>query len=505
MKPAVRISLGIVALTVSLLLLADSLFEIFPDPNAPMLEARKKLCESLALQYSSLADEDRVPAMKRAMARAVEQIPEVLSIGLRTAEGNLLAMTSEHDRLWAESDLVASTPTHARVPIFRGQKRWGTLEVIFVPLPSKSLLALLNTPLYKLVVLVAAGGFAVYLLFLTRTLRYLDPSTVVPGRVRAALDQLVEGAFILDQDQRIVLVNTAFAEKVGRTPDSLLGIDPSGLGWVTGNAVSEAAQLPWVSVKRDGARRTDVRLELDSPTMGVRVFTSNVSPIIDGGGNRRGVLATFDDISDTERMNQELQETIERLKAAQAEVRSKNEELSRLATQDFLTGSLNRRALFEKLELEFVVARRDRLKLSVAMADIDHFKSINDDFGHAVGDAVIKEIAEVLEESSGANGCVGRYGGEEFCLVLVDTDVETATGIVDCARLAFEARSKASDSPTAGRKVTASFGVSTLDFGANDLAELLDQADQALYQSKSRGRNQVTSWIELATGRREAS
>lgn len=504
MKPAVRISFGIVALTICLLLTADSLLGIFPDPNAPLIEARKSLSESLGRQYAVLVNQTQPRQLLDAMEATVAQTPDVLSMALRAEGGRLLAVTRKHDQLWKNAQTDRSTPTHVRVPLFRGEKRWGNLEVRFVKLRSDGILGLLNAPLYKLIMVMAAAGFALYMLYLRRTLRYLDPSTVVPGRVRAALDQLVEGAFILDQNQRMVLVNSAFAEKVGRTPDSLLGVDPSSLDWVVGDAQSRAPELPWVAAKRDGARHTDVRLELESPTLGVRVLTANVSPVVDGGGKQRGVLATFDDISDTERMNRELQETIGRLEVAQAEVQSRNEELFRLATVDPLTGSLNRRALFEKLELEFDVARRDGPQLSVVMADIDHFKSINDDFGHAVGDAVIKDMADVLAESCGVNGCVGRYGGEEFCLALVATDAGAAVETAERARLAFEDRSKASGSPTAGRKVTASFGIAALDSGTTDLAELLSQSDQALYASKDGGRNRVTSWADMAPPQRKA-
>ena len=285
----------------------------------------------------------------------------------------------------------------------------------------------------------------------------------------------------------------------------LLGVNPSTLAWVTDSNKGPTTELPWAAVMRDGERRTDIRLELDSPKLGVRVLTCNISPIVDGKGKRRGVLATFDDISETERTNEGLREALEKLEMAHAEVHTKNEELFRLATVDPLTGALNRRAFFEKLELEFNLARRDQLELSVVMADIDHFKNINDDFGHAVGDAVIKDMATVLCESSRVNDCVGRYGGEEFCMVLVATDTDVAMLVSDRARLAFERCSEATDSATGGRKVTASFGVSTIKFGATDVAELLNQADMALYESKHNGRNRVTSWTEIETTKREAT
>ncbi len=505
MRPAIRISLGIVALSTCLLLTADALFEIFPDPHSPELEARKDLSESLAVQYSSLVTANRLESMRPAMEAVVRQIPRVLSMRLRNAEGRVLAVTSEHQNLWEELDNDMSTPTQVLIPIFKRDKQWGALEVKFARLGSGGLFGFLNHPLYKLLALMAAGGFLSYLLYLSRTLRYLDPSSVVPSRVRAALDQLVEGVFILDHNQRIVLVNTAFAKKVDLSPDALLGADPSALPWVKEPDLEQPQELPWTKVIRDGTRLTEQRLELESPTNGTRVLTANVSPIVDGSGNSRGVLASFDDISEVERMNKSLLGALSDLEAANVEVRNKNDELFRLATLDPLTGCLNRRAFFERFETEFDLSVKNAKSLSVMMGDIDHFKSINDNFGHAVGDDVIKEIADVLRTSSGENDCVGRYGGEEFCVVLVATDIDAAKDVGERARLEFERRMCRPDSATNGRPVTASFGVSTISFGAQNVADFLDQADQALYHSKNNGRNRVTVWSDSRTEKQEAS
>ena len=162
-------------------------------------------------------------------------------------------------------------------------------------------------------------------------------------------------------------------------------------------------------------------------------------------------------------------------------------------------------SLFEKLELEFELAVRDKLKFSVVMADIDHFKRINDDFGHGTGDVVIKEMARSLTDAAGANGCVGRYGGEEFCILLVGMGEDEAIAISNRARLVFQSLYGANDSVTSGRVVTASFGVSAISFGAADVAEILDQSDVALYESKNSGRNCATSWIAVDANKRRAS
>jgi diguanylate cyclase (GGDEF)-like protein/PAS domain S-box-containing protein len=505
MKPAIRISIGMVAVTTSLLFAADWALNIFPDPYAPALKERQDLSESLAIQYSSFVTSNRLPDMQLAMESVVDQMPDVLSMSLKKTNGDSIAETVEHSRLWVMPADGLSTPTQVLIPIYRGEAQWGVLQVKFVELPFSGFMGLLRTPLYKLIIVMAGFGFLAYMLYLSRTLRYLDPSSVVPSRVRAALDQLVEGVFILDDEQQIVLVNSSFAKQVGSSPDAMMGINPSGLPWVQNEDDEEQQELPWEAALRHGERKTDYRLLLQSPKDGVRVFMANVSPITDAAGMQRGVLASFNDISELERVNAGLKQTLHNLETAHDEVRQKNEELFHLATIDSLTGCLNRRAFFEKLELEFELAMRDGLKLSVVMADVDHFKKINDDFGHSVGDIVIKEMADTLSNSIGSSDFVGRYGGEEFCVVHVGTDWQDAISASNRARLAFENVYGSEQSVTKGRIVTASFGVSDVSFGADNVTDLLNQADLALYESKNTTRNCVTSWNGISTDRLKAS
>jgi diguanylate cyclase (GGDEF)-like protein len=124
------------------------------------------------------------------------------------------------------------------------------------------------------------------------------------------------------------------------------------------------------------------------------------------------------------------------------------------------------------------------------MADIDHFKKVNDEHGHAVGDEVIRLVTESMKSVIRTSDAICRYGGEEFCIALVDTSVEAAT------RVAERIRAKI-DSPSFARvPLTVSFGVTTSGFGAATLAELINQADEALYAAKNAGRNRVTRWDE---------
>ncbi|MGH8613792.1 MAG: bifunctional diguanylate cyclase/phosphodiesterase, partial [Gammaproteobacteria bacterium] len=206
----------------------------------------------------------------------------------------------------------------------------------------------------------------------------------------------------------------------------------------------------------------------------------------------RGVIATFDDITELERKNTELSETVTKLRDSECEVRLRVEELHRLATRDPLTGCFNRRSFFDAFESLFLEAKRDKLELSCIMTDIDHFKSVNDTHGHAVGDEAIKFLAELLRSTSRSQDIVGRYGGEEFCVLLPGLNSEQASAVAERIRIAVQQESaiRFASAP----RFTASFGVSTLSDGAQGPKELTEKADQALYRAKRCGRNRVIRW-----------
>ena len=160
----------------------------------------------------------------------------------------------------------------------------------------------------------------------------------------------------------------------------------------------------------------------------------------------------------------------------------------RLSKEDSLTGLSNRRELDRILAHEFERAMRNGRPLSVALADVDFFKKINDLHSHAVGDNVLREVANVLKVGCRNIDMVGRYGGEEFVLVLPEADVEVARQICERLRVAIESFDWASKKP--GLKVTMSFGLATLS-NEPSYERLLALADGRLYDAKEGGRNRV--------------
>jgi diguanylate cyclase (GGDEF)-like protein len=159
------------------------------------------------------------------------------------------------------------------------------------------------------------------------------------------------------------------------------------------------------------------------------------------------------------------------------------DEARNFSLRDHLTGLANRRFLNMQLEKSVKAARRYREKLSVIMLDIDHFKQFNDTYGHVQGDRLLVKIAGILMEEMRSSDYVFRYGGEEFLVILSQTDLMTACDAAERLRTSVE-------SSTA---VTISLGVSTYRETMQDDEDLIRTADTALYQAKQRGRNRVVA------------
>jgi diguanylate cyclase (GGDEF)-like protein len=166
-------------------------------------------------------------------------------------------------------------------------------------------------------------------------------------------------------------------------------------------------------------------------------------------------------------------------------------EVQRLAITDPLTDLHNRRHLFNLGEREFVRARRFERPLSAILVDIDHFKNVNDRYGHTTGDLVLKVLAQRLLLFMREVDIVGRYGGEEFVILLPETTLETATRVAERLRAEIQQPFNLGD----GRSllITVSLGVSTTGSGASNLATLIHQADMAMYSAKNAGRNRVVA------------
>ena len=195
--------------------------------------------------------------------------------------------------------------------------------------------------------------------------------------------------------------------------------------------------------------------------------------------------------SHTEELESRVAKRTEELEKANAEIRQ-------LSITDPLTGCFNRRYMDQHLTLSLEQAKRYRRNLSIAICDIDHFKNVNDQWGHLAGDRVLAEVGQALRNSLRESDWIARYGGEEFLVMLPETESSDAQALMEKVRGLLEEM----QIPFNGKslRITASFGQASLEIGKDEsVADLVGRADACLYEAKRTGRNRVVSRIP-ATG-----
>ncbi|MGI8906606.1 MAG: diguanylate cyclase [Candidatus Sumerlaeaceae bacterium] len=199
-------------------------------------------------------------------------------------------------------------------------------------------------------------------------------------------------------------------------------------------------------------------------------------------------------------------ETHLKMSSLVSQLENQKEILAKLAASDDLTGIYNRRSLFESLEIDLARAQRYRHELTVLMMDLDHFKNVNDLHGHAAGDAVLRQFADRISSHLRSTDALFRYGGEEFCAVLPESNHEQ--GMLVAENLRNVVLSEPFRYEDLELTLTVSIGLSTFALPKPlSAAELLDRADKALYEAKNSGRNRVccygahtqnTPWIAVS-------
>ena len=177
--------------------------------------------------------------------------------------------------------------------------------------------------------------------------------------------------------------------------------------------------------------------------------------------------------------------------------------LERLAAHDDLTGLWNRRTILDRLDKELHRASRESTHVGVAMIDLDHFKAINDTYGHAAGDIVLRQAADRMRTILRDYDYLGRYGGEEFMMVVSSPEAAAMAGVAErCRRAVAEQPVTIGDRRIA---LTVSVGLASTTVAGYDEVALLHAADAALYQAKGDGRNRVVGWDDHTGSGRRAS
>ncbi len=291
-------------------------------------------------------------------------------------------------------------------------------------------------------------------------------------RVTLLLNSTAEAIYGIDLDGLCTFVNPACLAMLGyQSADELIGRNMHDITHQGGGGDEESSQecrIQSAFLQGVGTHVDDeVLWRKDGSSFPVEYWSYPIRK----GEHITGAVVTFLDIT-------------ERLRDKQV--------LEHLATHDSLTGVSNRKHFDTRLANELVRAKRYRHQLSLIMLDIDHFKRINDRYGHPNGDRVLQAFARVIEQSIRQHDCAGRYGGEEFIILLPETTLKDAIDFAERLRKGIEALliDVEGGEPIG---VTASFGVSCFPQPAQDAEQLLNQADQAMYQAKNSGRNAVRS------------
>jgi diguanylate cyclase (GGDEF)-like protein len=193
-------------------------------------------------------------------------------------------------------------------------------------------------------------------------------------------------------------------------------------------------------------------------------------------------------------LEREFQRTVELLRERNRELEMLNQQLWKLSHTDELTGYFNRRHIVSRLEEEISRGMRYGSPLSVVLVDIDHFKRVNDTFGHLAGDRVLQAVADLFRSKLRESDLIGRFGGEEFLLILPHTDLMGAEAF--CHRLRDHVEKQAIAVGEQTVHITASFGLASVSRDSDTWQKLLRVADRNLYRAKSLGRNRVIAEVE---------
>ena len=503
-SPIVRLAIGVTLLASTVLLMLDH-FGYIPNKAQYDLESRKATAELLAVHATAMVNANQLSELQQSLAMLLNRNESMSSAALRLDNGDLLFTAGDHALHWKPTSDGRSTINHIVVPIFNGDNRWGAIEISYYNQQQSILGWFKSGSVGPLVLLVGIFGFFINWIFLKRALKELDPSAVVPERVSMALDILAEGLAMIDRSGRVVLTNTSLETTLGRSKSALVGVHLSALDWshLSAEVVDEEDAEATAGVRKP-AQNTEapwdliLSSEIDPEPTQMSVtnaygesirFAVNAVAIRSGDGVLKGVVVTFDNVTEVEKKNVRLENVVKQLKISKLEIERKKNELEVLATRDSLTGVLNRRSLFEGMQALTRDAKVSKKPLSCIMTDIDHFKKVNDNYGHATGDEVIILMAQILTDNMDPTALVGRYGGEEFVVVLPDTNEAQATIYAEKLRqLLYACETLPSGQAI---RLSASFGVATDYTGLILPGELVDNADKALYKAKESGRNRV--------------
>jgi diguanylate cyclase (GGDEF)-like protein/PAS domain S-box-containing protein len=311
-----------------------------------------------------------------------------------------------------------------------------------------------------------------------------------------ALMSIGDAVYVTDSQDRITFVNRSFCQTYGYAEADIVGKDCDVL-W------DDRPMLDRAELSMLGEWTAEV---VQRTASGETIVVSLSRSIVrDEAGQALAVVRTARDMTDRYRAEAAL-------KLAYVELENSRAALQELAARDDLTGLYNRREVNRLLVNEVARCRRHGHSLAFLLVDLDHFKQVNDNYGHAIGDEVLRNAAELLQDTVRSEDQAGRYGGEEFVLLLPETSPEGALHTAERLRQTMAETTilaTRADGSTVGLNVSASIGLAIFPNDASNEEELIEAADRALYHAKRSGRNQTMTFRdyerELSANQRSRS
>lgn len=346
-------------------------------------------------------------------------------------------------------------------------------------------------------------GIFLSCLFFVYVIKKLNVFDLVSIAQEDIINRIPYGILVLDEQGLIMKVNKALS----LTRDLRVGARFELASFLETVKVTGDVETFLEQYKQKEYQSFRIEIEVESRTE--RHFILQVSPILDTYQSFFGSLLTFQDVTqerflvhELNRQNEMLQERNQSLDHIRSALSEANRKLEELVLTDSLTDCYNRRYLTQQLTHEVSTNTRYRIPFSLILFDIDHFKTVNDRYGHVIGDEVLLRTSQVVKQAIRSTDILARYGGEEFMIYLPHTEQQLALQLAERVRLSVELNQVPVEPGQALEEVsvTISMGVVAIDvFSEEDPAEspeeylvqLFSAVDKALYQAKEKGRNRV--------------
>lgn len=423
--------------------------------------ARDKLVNSLSDGMIVLDTQDRIIDINRAAAEMLVSSPAML-LGKDLADIEPLAHTFLGQPLENEikTELEVGTPNKRYFDVILSPLREGPKKII--------------------------GR-----LIISRDITERKENELRLLQLTQAVEQSPASVIITDINGNIEYVNPQFSILTGYTYNEAIGKKTSIVK--SGHTPDEVYRDMWQTILAGRTWRGEF---LNKKKNGELYWEQAVmAPVLDHDGHILNFIAVKEDITGRKEAEAQLRTAYSQLEEQMKEIRGLHHILHEQAIHDALTGLHNRHYLNETLGRELARAEREKYPICFALIDIDRFKSVNDKYGHAAGDNVLRHFASQLLKHTRTGDIICRYGGEEFLVVLPNTQIDVAAQIAERWRATIQKSSVLEN----GVEITAtiSCGISEFPTDGSTEAEALEKADKALYAAKHNGRNQVALWPKI--------